>query len=504
MTATVSGAAITMSSAIRNTAGKVMDMAQSTVLKAQAPRTDSEAADEISRTLSKDWDTLFGMRRADVEAFQLEAARERLATLRPQVRALDSTATEAGVKQIEKLDDLTPLLFQHTQYKSYPISLLEKGRFDLLTKWLSGLTTVDLSHVDARGCTGIDEWLELLERETPLQPFHTSGTTGKLSFFPRTALERDFWMLGYLKMFEGFGDDPGVDLGFDGVRMPCIYPSLRNGRFVAQRLVKFLAENVAPTPEQCYTLTQGTLSADLMSLSGRIRVAQAKGELDKIQLTAGMREALRRYLEEMERRPLETDAFMQQMMTQLKGERVLLTSQTSYLVQAAQDGIARGIRGVFARDSIGAVGGGGKGVVLPDNWEKLISEFSGIPTWRLSYGMTEITGNLPLCSEGYYHAAAYHIPFVLDPETGAPLPREGRQTGRFACFDLLAQTYWGGIVSGDKVTIEWDRTCACGRKGAHIHDDIVRYSEAVTGDDKVTCSATVDNTDAALQALLAV
>ena len=45
--------------------------------------------------------------------------------------------------------------------------------------------------------------------------------------------------------------------------------------------------------------------------------------------------------------------------------------------------------------------------------------------------------------------------------------------------------------------------CPCGRKGGFMHDKISRYNTNVTGDDKITCSATVDNTDAALQSLLA-
>jgi hypothetical protein len=69
-------------------------------------------------------------------------------------------------------------------------------------------------------------------------------------------------------------------------------------------------------------------------------------------------------------------------------------------------------------------------------------------------------------------------------------------------MDLLPSTYWGGVVSGDKVTITWDGGCACGRKGAYIHNHISRYSEEVTGDHKTTCSATIDNTDVALKQLI--
>jgi hypothetical protein len=109
-----------------------------------------------------------------------------------------------------------------------------------------------------------------------------------------------------------------------------------------------------------------------------------------------------------------------------------------------------------------------------------------------------------ICDEGYYHIPPYYIPFLLDPKSGALLPRSGSVTGQFAFLDLLCQTHWGGIVTGDRVTIEWDRQCGCGRKGAHIHSDIVRYSDLAEegGDDKISCAATIDKTDAALQALI--
>src|SRR3546814_11943221 len=63
---------------------------------------------------------------------------------------------------------------------------MELSRFDKRTKWLGGLTTVDISNVDASGIESIDDWLDLLGAETPLTVAHTSGTTGKLSFVPRT------------------------------------------------------------------------------------------------------------------------------------------------------------------------------------------------------------------------------------------------------------------------------------------------------------------------------
>lgn len=458
--------------------------------------------DEIAQALFLSNDVLFGMDRKTREDWQLRSAQCRFDKLVTEVKALAAQAESVKKHGIDSLDDIVPLLFQHTQYKSYPMSLLEKGRFDMLSKWLNGLTSVDLSGVDVAGCEGIDHWLEMLEQQTCLRILHTSGTTGKLSFYPRTDMERDMWMLGLIKCYEGFGNEPGVKLGFDHLRLPCIYPSVRHGRYTSQRMVQFFADHVAPQPDQCYTLSNGTLSADLVSLSGRVRVAQAKGELDKFRLDDAMKAAFKRYLDELERQPQEVNDFMGRMMRELKGERVFMASTTGYLVKAAQEGLKRGIRQVFSADSVGSVGGGGKGVSLPDNWFDIVQEFTGIKEWSNGFGMTELTGSMRLCSAGYFHAQPYTICFLLDPESGEMLPREGTRTGRFAFLDLLVQTFWGGVVTGDKLTIDWEADCSCGRKGPRIHNDVSRYSEQVTGDDKVTCSATVDNTDAALQALL--
>lgn len=458
--------------------------------------------DDIGQFFDKSWDELFGMDRQEVEAFQLKALQQRFEQMLPQVKALRSLAAMKKVNSIESLVDVTPLLFQHTVYKSYPMAILEKGQFDMLTRWLDDMTTLDLSKVDASGCEGIDHWLETLEAETSLRPYHTSGTTGKLSFIPRSSLERDLWNKAYLKQFEGFANEPGVKLGGNGLRLPVIYPSHRHGRYLAQRIVSHLETEVAPTPDQLYTQSNGTLSADLVSLSGRIRIAQSKGELNKMKLSDAMRIALKRYLDEQERRPEEMAQFFSRMADELRGKQVLLISQASYLFQATERAEDMGLDSVFAPDSFLHFGGGSKGVVLPEDWLERVKTFTGINHSHTSYGMTEITGNMPMCPHGHYHIHPLHIPYLLDPQSGDCLPRSGRQTGRFAAYDLLAQTYWGGFVSGDEVTIEWDHTCSCGRKGPYALKDIQRYSEKVTGDDKVTCAATVDNTDSTLQSLL--
>lgn len=115
--------------------------------------------------------------------------------------------------------------------------------------------------------------------------------------------------------------------------------------------------------------------------------------------------------------------------------------------------------------------------------------FTGVNRLHELYGMTEILGTHMKCEHGHFHFAPTVIPFLLDPETGRPLPREGRVTGRAAFFDLGAHARWGGFISGDEITVEWDKPCPCGRTGRYVVGAIQRFSDKNGGDDKITCAA---------------
>jgi hypothetical protein len=62
--------------------------------------------------------------------------------------------------------------------------------------------------------------------------------------------------------------------------------------------------------------------------------------------------------------------------------------------------------------------------------------------------------------------------------------------GRAAFFDLAVGGRWGGVISGDRIRIDYGR-CACGRQGPTIDSDIVRYRD-LPGGDKITCAGTID------------
>ena len=189
--------------------------------------------------------------------------------------------------------------------------------------------------------------------------------------------------------------------------------------------------------------------------------------------------------------------FLDEMTEKLKGRRIWMLATWNVLYNMSKAGLDAGLEKVFAADSLVTTGGGAKGQVVPDDWEETVQRFVGVDHVQHSYVMSEITANNKQCEHGRYHFEPWIIPFVLDPDDGAPLSREGEHTGRMAVFDLVAATYWGGFVTGDEVRLSFE-ACACGRTTAHLAPEIERYGEKQGGDDKITCVAAEDAHRAAL------
>ena len=157
------------------------------------------------------------------------------------------------------------------------------------------------------------------------------------------------------------------------------------------------------------------------------------------------------------------------------------------LLDVAVDGLAAGQERVFASNSVLLTGGGFKGRQTISDWKDILKKFYGVDQVFMSYGMTELNTYNIACSKGVYHVFPWNIPMVLDPD-GTPLPRSGVQTGRAGYFDLLAQTYWGGILTGDRITVHYDEECGCGWKGPWIEDNVQRFSELMGGEDIISCA----------------
>src|SRR3984885_9615360 len=144
---------------------------------------------EPSQLDAWDQEALFSVSPDELAEAQLQALRRRYVELRPLINLVDRLAEDIGVNDIAELDDVTALCLPHTTYKSYAISYLENQRFDRLTKWLASLTAHDLSDADFEKCTSLESWTAELEATSPLRLLSSSGTSGKMSFFPRSTVE---------------------------------------------------------------------------------------------------------------------------------------------------------------------------------------------------------------------------------------------------------------------------------------------------------------------------
>ncbi|MCG7609005.1 MULTISPECIES: hypothetical protein [Mycobacterium] len=82
--------------------------------------------------------------RDQLEEMQREAMIERFGEQRDRIEMVRKLADRLGVERIDGFNDVVPLMFSHTAYKSYPAALVDNNRWDLMTKWLDKLTTYDL------------------------------------------------------------------------------------------------------------------------------------------------------------------------------------------------------------------------------------------------------------------------------------------------------------------------------------------------------------------------
>ncbi len=434
--------------------------------------------------LDAGFEPLLAMSWRDCEEVQLTALKKRFDQLKDSVAALQKLARREGIHRIDSVEDALPLLFDHRVYKSYPLSLIENRDFPRLTSWLDRLTTHDLSKVDLSGLTLMDDWMDRLDASGMLIG-HSSGTTGKLSFVPRSQVEFPAWRHAY---YEASRATTGVDPYTDHVET--FAPTYRGGHQMMMKMLSLFNIPAAGGPEHYHTLYQTHISSDLMSLAGRMQAAEDRGELEKLGLDPALLKARQEMIAQAKRRNQDIEAWFFKLFEEFRGRRVKLGGTFADLIRTARSGIEKGFKPAFGAGSFILTGGGMKGFKdAPADWEGYVKDYFGIDTIGMFYGMSEIMGMAPRCKAGHFHILPHTIPLIFDRDMQL-LPRQGVQTGRFAFIDLMAETYWGGFISGDQVTMHWEEDCPCGWKGPRIGPVITRFAEMEGGDDKITCAGT--------------
>ena len=425
-----------------------------------------------------------------LEELQNEALSMRFQQQKERIPTLSKLADRQGITRVCEINEVLPLLFEHTMYKSYPTYLIEKGRFDKMTAWLNRLTPHDLSHVDVSGCDSIHSWLDLLCAETELDPISSSGTTGTMSFTPRDQSDwRTFTLGGFrVQLLQKFGEPPTEPDLLEAIHV--CWPTYRDGHTPLFRAPHYLRKYFAMGSDDYFHPMFDTAGdTDVMFLAARLRAAQARGD-SRVDVPQSLLDR-RSEIAAMEReRPARAAEWMETLVSELGGKRVFLMAPVQLFYDVAVAGLAEGKTCNFTPNSVITIGLGGKGFAMPDDWEDVVKrflKFSG--DWPYFYSFSEQTAVSVRCEHGRCHLPPWSIPLILDPETSELLPREGVQVGRGAFFDLAMNGAWGGLITGDKVEIDWSE-CPCGRTTTHISEDISRFSVEEGGTDKITCTAT--------------
>lgn len=426
----------------------------------------------------------FAASHAELRDTQLAAMQERFAERRGAIKLLDHRAGEAGVEEITSLADVAPLLFPHTAYKSYPESFIAKQRWDRMGKWLNTISTEDAPIIDPDSVADIDDWIAKLEAEK----FYlscSSGTTGKNAMLPASEKDMAWSRIDTVQAFAwGSGVEPAQDRRIMGLAPVASVPK---NRIIAEAQLQAYGnpgqERFSyPVPP----LTVGTLTGMVVMRKAIAEGSATPDEVEAFEKTSA------------ERAKIMEDAvkIAADRLIEVREEKLMLAGMWNSLWQVAKEVRERGYDAKdFHPDNCIYVGGGLKRARLPDDYQEYVHQTFNIPEGRhfQNYSMQELNSAMPKCRDGgRYHVPPWMVPLILD-EAGETLVEgygSGEVTGRAAFFDISLHGRWGGVITGDKISLDFG-PCACGNAGPSIRDDIMRYAD-IQGDDKIGCAGTVD------------
>jgi len=247
----------------------------------------AEVAEDPRLFACYSYEELFAIKQKDLRDIYEHAVPRAFEHMRGRIKALDALATQLDIDRISTIDDIVPVLFPHTMSKSYPLAFIEKGQFGRMNQWLDKLTAHDLTQLDVSACDSLDSWIGMIESRTPARIYCSSGTTGKMSF-NNTSLDEEPWSVaGFCQTREPFRDEPGVDLRAHP-EMPLVAPYVRNGATGVAHRFKRLVNQLYGGDEKMVIALNGTVNADMLWLAGKLRGAEARGELGQLELTPAL------------------------------------------------------------------------------------------------------------------------------------------------------------------------------------------------------------------------
>jgi hypothetical protein len=422
----------------------------------------------------------FDYRLSDIRPIQIAAFNERLDTRRKQIAIVDQLASDLGIDHVEKLQGIVPLLFAHMTYKSYPESFVSKGQWENLLRWLDTVSTHRVTDVDVEGVVDIDDFLARLHAAGHYT-MATSGTSGKCSLLPQSghdmARSWDANARAFSWAWDINPDQSRTVLVFNAGNGP------RRGVFISKGIAEAFGR-----PGARYWLTDDPVLVAEANRAGDLRKSMASGKATPSDIQA-LQESTRQRSSKMD---FDVKQLFQRFL-QHRDEPMILWGQPVAFYMFMQYAREQGIEdNAFHPDSAAMLGGGIKVDRLPDSWGEEVNRFQGdIRGARSCYGMSEMLIMMAECSHGKWHAPATSIVMVLD-ELGEQVmnPPEGIAEGRMGIFDLAQDGRWGGIITSDRVEVNFSK-CSCGLSSPSVLA-CSRYTGAAGADDKLSCAGTMD------------
>jgi hypothetical protein len=415
-------------------------------------------------------------------SMQLEAVNERLAEQIDQIPLLRNRVESSGITKIVEPADLVPLLFAHNTYKTYSEPWLLEGQWDRMARWLQTVSTYDAGGASFEGVAGLDEWVSRLE-EAGRFVACSSGTTGKPALLGATETDLDFGARANVSaMSWSTGIEPANDMKFFGLGPRTSIT--KNERTRDALLDAFGSKTEPPYQLPLPIITSGAVMAMVLlrrKIADGTALASEVAEFDRLsaERTTGLEDAM-------------ADAI--DVLIASREQKLFITGMYQSLYPLAVGVRERGFGGDdYRSDNALLTGGGLKGAQLPPDFREFVFATFGLSDRRAYqfYSMQELNTAFPRCSAHRYHVAPWVLALPLDTPGEELLDgSHGEIEARAAFFDLALDGRWGGIISGDRVTIDF-RACGCGHEGPTIGMDIERYAD-LEGGDKISCAGTID------------
>jgi len=339
--------------------------------------------------------------------------------------------------------DFPKLLIPDSVFKSYPMDFPEQD-IPAFAKWLQYISSVSIPQ-DLPSSTGtLEEMLNEFYKRDILLGF-SSGTSGRMTFLPRDKQTRENLVKSYVSTVDAHVKlDKGNTYFVLSIPEESYLQIAWNGKNVSNAL----------SPGKAY-FAMKHLKADFI----RIRTGKLKNFKERV--IKGLSNLLAPRIQK------KAEELTIKYLRQLKDKKLVFLAPPYMIASVARKIIERGIDAKLHPESIITSTGGFKGrtPIEQEEMYRLIKEAFGLDKHRYPdlYGMTESNSIAMECLEGLHkHFPPWIEPILLD-ENMEPIEPDGKVTGQYGFLEPSILSYPGFILTGDRLTVNWDGCDACNR-----------------------------------------